>query len=239
MSNQLTLTGVQDSGVSPSPPNGQGSKPLGSVKSQTTPADCSQNDGQESPTSETCETVQQGTFTCLPAAIHASRFPLQDEEKERQMIATSGRQCATRLNDLSPIGAFSKMLLQSRAWFSPVAWMTWRQEAISARHSIFRLALLDYQAWNGTSGLLPRVTASDWKGVRLRSHRNSTSKERFSSTGGRFVQQIRSSERDGIYPLAALCEAVKGFPISWSALAASETPSRRPSRTKFSKQSAS
>lgn len=237
MSDQLTLTCVAESAASQSLPNGRDSKQSVLPKLQNTPAELLPKSTPTSPTGGTYETRPLFDATSLPAAIHASRFPLQDEDAERKIIATSGHQCSLRLDDTTTIGAFSKMLLESKDWFSPDALMTWRQEAISAKHSIFRLAVLDYQAWNGTFGLLPRVTASDWKGVRKRSFRGSESKERFSASGGRFMQSLRTGPQDGIYPPPELCEAVKGFPISASALKASETPSRRLLRSKSSKQS--
>lgn len=237
MKHQPTSICALDSEGSQSPPNGQDSAQSALPKTPITQAALLPKTGQVSPTGEMSETPLLFPATSLPQAIPVSRFPLQDEGSVRQMIATSGRQCSTRLDDTTPIGAFSKMLLQSKAWFSPDALMTWRQEAISQRHSIFRLAVLDYQAWNGTSGLLPRVAASDWKGVRVRSHRNSQSKERFSSSSGRFMQQLRESEQDGIYPTPELCEAVKGFPISASELKESAMPSHRQSRLKSCKPS--
>lgn len=237
--NQLTLMDALGLVDSQSPLNGQDSKQSPFVKSQNTQIEFSPIIGQASQTTETCESAPMFTPNFSPAVSHAHRFPLQDDGSVREMIATSGRQCSTLLDESSPIGAFSKTLLTSKTWFSQDALMSWRKEAISTRHSIFRLALLDYQAWNGTSGLLPRVTASDWKGVRKRSFRGSENKERFSASGGRFCQQLRTTKECGIYLSVDCCELVKGFPITWSELPASETQFRRPSRSKSLKPSES
>lgn len=227
--NQLTLISVPASEGSQSPLNGRDSKPLVSLKSTHSQAESSRTAGQASQTGETFDPPLLFSATSLPPATHASRFPLQDEEKVRQMIVTSGRQCSTQLDGTSLIGAFLKMLLQSKEWFSPDALMTWEKEAISPRHSIFRLRLLDYRAWNGISGLLPRVEAHGWKGAPKRAFRG---QPMTSATGGRIMHSLREVREDGIYPNPQFCEALKGFPISWSELPESETPSRRQSRSK-------
>jgi hypothetical protein len=160
----------------------------------------------------------------LPQAGHASPFPLPGSVEAQAMLVRSGRQCSLLSMKSGRLGSLVKMLLTSSTWGSGDASMTWRAQAISNSHSIFRIALLAYHRWNGTSGLLPRIAASDWKGVRIRSHRFSQAKERFSATGGRMVQQLRESEADGIYPDPNFCEAVKGFPDSWTELKDWEIP---------------
>lgn len=232
MKHQPTSICALDSEGSQSPPNGQDSAQSALPKTPITQAALLPKTGQVSPTGEMSETPLLFPATSLPQAIPVSRFPLQDEGSVRQMIATSGRQCSTRLDDTTPIGAFSKMLLRSKAWFSPDALMTWRQEAISAQHSIFRLAVLDYQAWNGTSGLLRRVTRSDYHGSRKNEFRTSPRQKM------RMIQtQLRESANDPIYLNPSFAEAVKGFPISASELRESAMPSRHPSRLKSCKPS--
>lgn len=226
------------SGASASPPSGPASAQSPSVRSIHTAAPSCESIGQKSRTTATSEpqTSQQLDMSiCLPEVPHVSRFPLQDEEKEREMIGISGRQCLA-LSDVSgPIGSLSKMLLTQRTWFSPHGRMIWSNVAMNRRGSIFRLALLDYQPWNGISGLLPRVEASSWKGAAKNAYRGSLTHS--SASGGRLIMALREQVDCGIYPTPELCEAVKGFPASWTALEASETPSRRKSPTKSCGQS--
>jgi hypothetical protein len=214
---------------SPSPPSGPASAPLGSVMLTHSALPSSRIIGRTSKTLETSQppiSPQLDALTYSPADGHASHFPLQDSSAERQTIATYGRQCFM-LSELSdPLGFLVKTLLTAPTWFSPDASMTWRSVAISPRHSIFRLALLDYRRWNGTSGLLPRVMSSEWRGT----PRGIVSQRHACMNG--ITGALRLHQSDGIYCNPTLCEVVKGFPITWTELNPSATPSSRRSPTK-------
>ena len=71
---------------------------------------------------ETCEQQTLPTFEdmspfCL-LAYPASRLPAPESAEVRAMTAGSGRQCSMLLEQSSPLGAFSKILLESSAWTS-------------------------------------------------------------------------------------------------------------------------
>lgn len=195
------------------------SEPSASLKSTHTPAPSCASTGQAFQTTETCELFGLDAMS-FPPASRANRFPLQDEDSERQTIATSGRHCLQLSTASGRLSCLEKTLLESKAWFSPNASMAWRPLAIGRGHLMFRLALLDYLPWNGTSGLLPRILTMDYKGAPRKAFRGNKYP---SCSGGRFVQALRSALNDPIYPNPDFCEAVKGFPITWSALSESET----------------
>ncbi len=226
-------------------PNGQASAALATAKLSPTAADCLKNDSPVNPTSETCESLSNGQtsdmFPSLPAVPLVSPFPLQDESLVRRTIAISGRQCLALSDVTGPIGALSRTLLTSQTWFSPHGRMTWRLQAINRKGSIFRLVLLDYQAWNGTSGLLPRPMSSDFHGTVPMAFRGSDwqngGKHGNRSSGGRLKMAVREKESDGKHLNPRFSEAVKGLPISWTESEPSATPSRHLSRSKSSKPS--
>lgn len=215
---QHTSTSSLASADSHLPQSGQDSAPSAFQRSTPTPPQCSESIGQTCPTSETSGMFPQCDATWLQVDSHVSRSRLLDSEKERTMIATSGRQCWQSSNLVGPVGCLARMLLTSKIWFSPIALMRWKKLVISSSHSIFRLALLDYQRWNGTHGLLPRLLASDAKGAGKNRWLNSP------KSRNNFREVIRNGPNDGIYPHPEFAEWVKGFPIGWTDLNASATP---------------
>src|SRR6185436_10184580 len=62
-------------------------------------------------------------------------------------------------------------------------------------------------------GLLPTPLASDSKGT-ARGRFYGSRDSRFSRT----VEKLRKSSQDGIYPSLNLCEAMMGYPITWTEL---------------------
>lgn len=236
---QRTFLYLAGSMALPSRASVQGLEPLDSLKSTHTHALGSGSDGQMFQTLETSPTSQPHGLmqTCSRAAGRVSHFQSLGQSSEKETIGTSGRQCFALYPKSGQLGLLVKTLLTAPIWFSPDASMIWKVSAISPQYSIYRLALLAYQAWNGTCGLLPRACASDWKGVRKRIFRTSDSKEKYSASGGRLPQALRAGPEDGIYPCPAFYAVLKGFPDTWGELSASEMPSRRQSRTSSQKPS--
>ena len=78
------------------------------------------------------------------AASHASLSVSLDEEKERQMTATSGRQCLKPSLFSSPSGSSLKMLrdslLGTTAWYSRQCALTWKEKVTKYSRSLFQLA---------------------------------------------------------------------------------------------------
>lgn len=201
--------------------NGKDLRQLDLPKTNLSQPPCSGSIGPKSPTSETYGMSQRSGATCSREVSRASRFRAPAENSEKTTIATSGRQCSQLLTASGRLGFLLKTLLTSRIWFCRDARMTWRVSAISPSRSIFRLALLDYLPWNGTSGLLPRFLAMSWKGTPRRSFRGQPGLQ----SGTRAVQAMRACRESPIYPNPRFIEAVKGYPDMWTELGASEIPS--------------
>lgn len=236
MKDRGTLTFFPELEVSASPLKPKGSTQSASLSSIPSRPQCCESTGPTCGITETSPNGESGQTLLamsLPEASRASRFPLQDEEEARRTIATSGRQCLMSSKDSGRLLSSVKMLLESKAWSSPSASMTWSAQAIGQSRLIYRLVLLDYLPWNGTSGLLPRPMAMSWKGTPRRSYRGQPSLQ----SGTRIVQAMRSCYNDPPYPHPSFLEAVKGFPISWTELSQSETQSLRKSRKSSQKQS--
>ena len=103
------------------------------------PVNSSNNTGQTSPTTEMCEQFQLFDAISLPEVFPASRIVLPGSEEAQRMTATSGRQCATLLDDASPLGFVVRTCLESSAWNSTECFLTWRALAIGSNRLLFRL----------------------------------------------------------------------------------------------------
>lgn len=64
--------------------------------------------------------------TCSQEDFLASLFHVQDEEKGKQILATSGRKCSDVLRSASPLGYVVKTLLESSQWLSKVRYLVWK-----------------------------------------------------------------------------------------------------------------
>jgi hypothetical protein len=76
-------------------------------------------------------------------ASHANHFPKLDEEKERQMTATSGRTCLPLLHARFPDGSLLKTcvasLLGTTEWFSKSVALTWKASVTKSNRLLFQL----------------------------------------------------------------------------------------------------
>src|SRR4030042_5728973 len=182
----------------------------------TTARKSSKSIGPKSPSTMTSEPSigQEKGQLLLRGDFPVNHFPLLEEKEERQMIAISGRKCCESFPKQGRIGLLQRMLLTSPIWFSPIAKMRWRPKVTKHSHLIFQLALVGYQRWNGTSGLLPRAEASSWKGAGRNAYRGS--KGYSHASGGRIIKALRDGPQSPIYVDPSFIEVVKGFPVSWT-----------------------
>jgi hypothetical protein len=100
---------------------GLGFEPFSSLKSSPTVAESWPSDGPISPTSVTFDTPQTLSLFADESQFsqqesHASRLVLPGSEKAQQMTVGSGRQLSMLLSASDPLGAFSKILLESSVW---------------------------------------------------------------------------------------------------------------------------
>lgn len=157
--------------------------------------------------------TESQTLDLFAEGSHVSPIPEQTiNEREGETLET----CQARLfawweslNQPSLLGKTPKALLT--LGYMP-SLMLWKKKDISARRSVFHLALLDYLPWNGMYGLLPRPAARDFRGTSKKRHRRSNAYK------GNFNEAIRESESDGVYPNPEFVEVVKGFPEGWTDL---------------------
>ena len=139
MSSQRIWTSLVESAASLSPQVGLASERSDSPKSSLTAAPCSKNIGPPSPTTETCEQFQLFDAISLPEVFPASRAVLPGSDGARTTTVTSGRQCATLLDDASPLGFVVRTCLESSAWNSTACFLTWRALATRSNRLLFRL----------------------------------------------------------------------------------------------------
>lgn len=154
---------------------------------------------------------ESGESTLFQGDSPVNHTALQANERAKMTFVISGRRCLESLKRLRRDGALLKTLLEFSAMAQPTMCVpSWKILATPAGRLILRLALLDYQRWNGTSGLLPRATASDHKGASAQRFRTSP------QSHGNFREVIRESATDGQYPRPEFVEWMKGYPIGWT-----------------------
>ncbi len=151
--------------------------------------------------------------------IPANRLAQQDSAAAQKIKDISGRKCCELYKVAGLDGSLPKMFMDTLASVLTKLPHRWSLTASPSGRLIFTLAPLDYQRWNGTSGLLPRPMASDSKGAGKRRYRTSP------KCRGNFREVIRETSSDGIYPRPEFVEWVKGFPEGWTDSSLSETPS--------------
>lgn len=130
--------------------------------------------------------------TSLPEDFLASHLVLPDEEKERRTTAISGQSLNVSSGKSDPVGLLVKMLLESSQWYSPAKRLIWKHRQLHSRRvtrrlysnrnsslkpsvetlkakdipsnrSLYRLVPSARPIDETGCGLLPTVTASDFK----------------------------------------------------------------------------
>lgn len=101
------------------------------------------------------------------AASPASHSVMRDEEKARQMTATSGRTCFKLYKTSSQTGSSLKMcvasLLGTTAWYSSRCVLTWKAKVTKSNRLLFQLAPSTPRTDETGSGLLPTVQTQGLK----------------------------------------------------------------------------
>lgn len=188
-------------------------------------------------TTETCETSPPcQAFGSSPAAARAKTHQSPANAEARRETVISGRKWLPLLKDSDLLGLFTRTLLTSPEWYSTSGTPIWKCSGIKQGHLIFRLLVSGYQRWNGTSGLLPRLLASDWKGTCRRAFRDSPRWDRKIASGGRLTMALRDNYESPAHLNPSYCELLKGFPLGWTELDVSETQSRHQSPINLSSE---
>ena len=112
---------------------------------------------------ETCEQPILAGFAdeslCSAQASHASLRVLPGSDEARQMTVGSGRQCSMLLNESSPLGVFSKILLESLVWGNSMECChVWRHWDTRFELSAFELRRWEQATTENGCSLLPTPT---------------------------------------------------------------------------------
>lgn len=128
----------------------------------------------------------------LQEAFLVNPFPWQAKERERMITATSGLICSGPYMRSNPIGSLVRMLLASSRWYSPARRLKWEvnplyservtlylkdgsnmllrpsavilnEKDIPSSRYLYRLAVSELPIAGTGCGLLPTVTAQDYK----------------------------------------------------------------------------
>lgn len=150
--------------------------------------------------------------TFLPEDSHASRSAKPDEEKERQMTASSGPRCLGLFESLDPAGSLVKMLrdylLSSKAWYSNKCALTWKRKDTKSSRLLFQLSPSMRHIGGIGSGLLPTArtisggTDNSAKKIRPSGHHGTTNLQGFiqmlpTPRAGGQADTARSENRTG------------------------------------------
>lgn len=99
-------------------------------------------------------------MSCLPA-FPVSQLPWPGSDEARAMTVGSGKQCAMLLEESSPLGAFSKILLASSAWTNSEEYCyVWERLDTRFGCSAFQLTALEQSTSEDGSSLLPTSHAN-------------------------------------------------------------------------------
>lgn len=79
----------------------------------------------------------------------------------RRMTAGSGRRLSAFLEKSSPLGRFSKILLESATWTSPEFYLRWKHTVTKQGCSVFQLAPLAPRTGGNGTGLWPTVRSEE------------------------------------------------------------------------------
>lgn len=229
----MSSTSSAASAASASDLSGPGCEPSRSARSSPTAEPCS---GSTGPLSESIATLpispQNG---CAPTATDeltlsavGSLARTCHPAAERSASLESGPPCGGSSSvsfaswdpDTSSWRTFQTCFLEGLATFSE----TWPRSGMTRSGIAYPLPSLGCRRPGSAYGLLPTLTAGDAKGSR-----NATAKGRSLSDGMTMTDWLWLNVGRGMLAPGS-AEQMMGYPIGWTELAASETPSRRRSR---------
>lgn len=200
-------------------------------------AKCSKNTGRTSQRMTTSEpSIQMDllTSTSSSADFHANRIQSPGSNAARRMTVTSGRKWLGLLKSYGLGTQFAKTCaaLLTRQWGSSVAYLTWNASDTKPHHLLFQLSP-SMRLTSDTECLFwPTPAARDWKGANSEAH---LAKARGHHDQLPNAVRMRGHKNGQLNP--NWVEWVMGFPIGYTELPRSETPSSRKSSPKSQKQS--
>ncbi len=98
-----------------------------------------------------------------PLASPASLPPAPESSEEAQMTAGSGQRLCACFDCSTPLGRFSKILLESATWASPEFSLKWKLRVTKCGSTVFQLARSVRRTGGSGTGSWPTTRAADTK----------------------------------------------------------------------------
>ncbi len=159
----------------------------------------------------------------------------------RKMTAISGLRCAELLPMSGLSGSLAKMcrgLMMSVSWASTACYLTWRDSATKQRRLKFRLVPSMPRTAEVDCGLLPTPDSSlamfpaSIQAAKVRKNQAGLRQSKMGSSIAWCDTFLNEHRETGGELNPEWIEVLMGFPIGWTALKASETPSSPKSSSK-------
>ena len=188
----------------------------------------------------------------------ASHSVQPGSEEARTMTVTSGRKCSELYRKSGPLGSLVRTLLVSSAWRSTRCYLTWKASATPAKRLLFRLVPSTPRTEGAGLPLWPTPTAMDARGLDRNLRKDATGERSIllsqkvamfptptardykspdlNQESERFSQKTELNSAVGGLLNPTWVEWLMGFPLGWTDLSASETPSCPSSSTPSSGQ---
>ena len=200
----------------------------------------------------------------LPADTLANLSVWPGSEQARTMTVTSGRRFADLLKGADPACCCARMLLGMSRWASTLCFLTWRGSATPGNRSLFQLVPSMPDTNETECGLWPTASARDWKDTpgmaRTGTNPDGSTRKREDQLARAVYARMWATPRSNIRPShmiydrgrhnleeqvgasvphggklnPAWVEWLMGYPVGWTDLEDSETPSCRKSPPKSS-----
>ena len=154
-------------------------------------------------------------LTLFVGAIHASLSVEPGSESARKMTAISGRNLYELYEPFGLVGLLAKMLMVMYPWDSTKCYVIWKERVTPAGRLLFQLVPSAHTINETESGLLPTLTARDYKSD---SCSEKFRKLRDSMTMGKTLPWVARGLLDPKW-----CEGFMGYPTGWTELKHSET----------------
>lgn len=181
----------------------------------------------------------KGLIRAMKAAYYqedflASHSVQPGSAEARRMTVISGRKCCELYRKSGPLWSLVRTLLVSSAWRSTRCYLTWKASATPARRLLFRLVPSMPRTEETGSQLWPTIRMSEYKGCGPYWSKSANHNLRKKYLTGTVISHYRIRHGGILNPKWA--EWLMGFPLGWTDLSASETPSSTSSSTQYSGQ---
>ena len=215
------------------PLDGLDLKPLDSATTNHMPKPFSKSIGRMSQSTETskrsmAQHIEESLFS--QEDFPASRSVMPGSEEARMMTVTSGKKCLGLSKKQTRLGLLEKMLLESSIWDCKKRLLIWKPLIMKSGYLIYQLYPSMPSIRENGFGLLPTPTASDKTYGRKPSTKRKNNEPKTSLRD--VLSEKFSKNGKGGSPHPTFVEAMMGYPIGWTELKDSGTPSSHKSHTK-------